>query len=330
MSLLSIVSAIDKTVSGMLSGGSQSAKAVSTQNTAGNILRGRGSGKKTSGGTKGSDSENNSVSKSDPRTSNPRSSGGPGAPVGSPGGGAGGADDSGGSGSASGTGSSGGNNRGTPAYRDYGDNGTFNYRIYSRLSALKGKGGPGKYPLLPEEYAEIAKSIKIMYPSKTPEDFGFFMVVPPPPPEMLKRKYFYIDSYRPGRPSHRYLYPSDDFDIPLSPPFANLSNNIEFAKSLSLLQFKNMVDSGQPWDYKQYDREFADFGNYNYGATGAAAGILLNILLRMAGWVQMHSGNYDPAWGVPWGFPPYGDDPNDQLWIQRGYSYYKNYYKKNI
>jgi hypothetical protein len=68
---------------------------------------------------------------------------------------------------------------------------------------------------------------------------------------------------------------------------------------------------------------YQSFGNFNYGATGAAAGIQLQVLLRAAGWAQERAQTGDPKFGHWYGSPPYGDDPDDQADIIRGFNYYK-------
>jgi hypothetical protein len=47
------------------------------------------------------------------------------------------------------------------------------------------------------------------------------------------------------------------------------------------------VKTTGPWDYKEPENEFKDFGNFNYGATGAAMGYSEDTLLRMAGIQQI-------------------------------------------
>ncbi|WP_369821544.1 polymorphic toxin type 44 domain-containing protein [Novosphingobium sp. CF614] len=63
--------------------------------------------------------------------------------------------------------------------------------------------------------------------------------------------------------------------------------------------FRDQVKNRGPWDYKQYDRRFQNFGNYNYGYTGAAAGIDRGLLLRQAGRAQVQAGTSRPGWGDP-------------------------------
>ena len=97
--------------------------------------------------------------------------------------------------------------------------------------------------------------------------------------------------------------------------------------------FIAQVQNNGPWDYKQYGRAYEDFGNFNYGATGAAAGFSDDTLLRAAGWAQTRGGNVDPNFGVPTGplraylgiggVAPYGDDPRDQAMIAAGIKHYR-------
>jgi hypothetical protein len=61
--------------------------------------------------------------------------------------------------------------------------------------------------------------------------------------------------------------------------------------------FYQKVRNGGPWDYKKFDPYFAAFGNFNFGATGTAAGIPANILLMGAGWAQDRAGTSKPEWG---------------------------------
>jgi hypothetical protein len=98
-----------------------------------------------------------------------------------------------------------------------------------------------------------------------------------------------------------------------------------------------------PMDYKQpsfgstmndlFNRlgpsPYQDFGNFNFGAVGAAWGYPLDLLQRAAGAVQQRAGTSKPEFGSPLGGPPYGDDPADQQQIQAGYEYYKNGCYKN-
>ena len=89
-----------------------------------------------------------------------------------------------------------------------------------------------------------------------------------------------------------------------------------------------MVNTGQPWDYKKDNPLFEDFGNFNYGAVGAAAGYSLGILQRMGGWVTTVQGEGEkPSTMVQarlgiGGTYPYGDQRRDAEQISAGVSYY--------
>lgn len=91
----------------------------------------------------------------------------------------------------------------------------------------------------------------------------------------------------------------------------------------TLQWFHARVRSGGPYDYKQHDSGFENFGNYNYGAMGAAAGIPEQVLLRAAGRNQEQNSAYNPNDGHWYNGSPYGDDPRDQAMIRRGISDYK-------
>lgn len=71
-------------------------------------------------------------------------------------------------------------------------------------------------------------------------------------------------------------------------------------------------------------KEYEAFGNFNYGAAGAALGIDRTTLLRGAGFAQARAGTSRPQWGHWWSDSPYGDEPTDQYWIE----YYENVYGK--
>ncbi|WP_397450423.1 polymorphic toxin type 44 domain-containing protein [Pseudomonas sp. NA-150] len=87
--------------------------------------------------------------------------------------------------------------------------------------------------------------------------------------------------------------------------------------------FYTQVKNRGPWDYKQISREYEAFGNYNYGATGTAAGIPRMILLRAAGAAQSLAGTSREDLGEWWGSAPYGDDYQDQYWIEQGIAHAK-------
>lgn len=97
--------------------------------------------------------------------------------------------------------------------------------------------------------------------------------------------------------------------------------------------FKSMVAHKEEWDYKRRtpDLRYEDFGNFNYGATGAAVGFGIITLLSEAGRVQaIPPGMKEKPkqWGYPagrlWGKGqyPYGDEPKDAIQIEGGFDYY--------
>jgi hypothetical protein len=134
-------------------------------------------------------------------------------------------------------------------------------------------------------------------------------------------------------------------EAPKAPPGVDVNKNIKEAEKhwaytgVGDLWFKNQVQNHGPWDYKRQSNEYENFGNFNYGATGAAMGYSLDTLQRMAGWYQKTYGISDPSWGTApsefesylgiGGRAPFGDDPKDQKQIQNGYEYYDKHHRKN-
>lgn len=94
--------------------------------------------------------------------------------------------------------------------------------------------------------------------------------------------------------------------------------------ALTYAWFYQQVRLHGPWDYKnQRGRQYANFGNFNYGAVGQAAGIPEEVLLRAAGWAQSRAGTSKPTYSDWHHTAPYGDDPDDQAWIRAGIDYAK-------
>lgn len=85
----------------------------------------------------------------------------------------------------------------------------------------------------------------------------------------------------------------------------------DMALPLTYYWFYQKVRKKGPWDYKQFDPYWAAFGNFNFGATGYAAGIPAEILLMGAGWAQSRARTSRPEWGTWYKDAPYGDDPQD-------------------
>ncbi|MGP3098611.1 polymorphic toxin type 44 domain-containing protein [Serratia marcescens] len=96
--------------------------------------------------------------------------------------------------------------------------------------------------------------------------------------------------------------------VPLLPPggFTVLARNLREARrqgqprNMALpgtyYWFYHQVKNRGPWDYKQQNRALANFGNFNYGATGTAAGIPADILLMGAGFAQSRAGTSRLEW----------------------------------
>lgn len=122
--------------------------------------------------------------------------------------------------------------------------------------------------------------------------------------------------------------------MPVSPPNVFIDKNIEES-----IQIRNYLKSGSAflyswfytkvrnkgeWDFKQLGRQYADFGNFHYGAVGTAAGISEGLLLRAAGTAQHLAGTSKEEFDNWWADAPYGDDPIDQVWIKAGIEYAKS------
>jgi RHS repeat-associated protein len=120
---------------------------------------------------------------------------------------------------------------------------------------------------------------------------------------------------------------------PVGPPGADVNANISVAEAhndperYGLDWFESMVDYGKPWDYKTSGIQYEAFGNFNYGATGRAAGIGPGLLYRAAGYAQVRHGGASAMSAFRTAFLggyPYGDDPRDQANIRAGQQYYQN------
>lgn len=115
-----------------------------------------------------------------------------------------------------------------------------------------------------------------------------------------------------------------------SPPGVDLIKNLMLARmhkgpsALTYSWFYSQVRNRGPWDYKfQSGRQYENFGNFHFGATGPAAGIKPEVLLRAAGWAQDRAGTREESNGIWYGPAPYGDDPTDQVWIRAGIDFAK-------
>jgi type VI secretion system secreted protein VgrG len=129
--------------------------------------------------------------------------------------------------------------------------------------------------------------------------------------------------------------------VPESPPGVSVDENIKkalrhkfsgpFRAYSDAKWFKNKVTHKGPWDYKRIDIKYENFGNFNYGATGAAIGFDLITLHSEAGRTQaVPPGMTEKPkeWGYPAGRGfgkgkyPYGDEPKDAIQVAAGFEYY--------
>lgn len=125
--------------------------------------------------------------------------------------------------------------------------------------------------------------------------------------------------------------------VPSSPPDVSVEENMAVAhhkknvlkagSAFIYSWFYTQVRNRGPWDYKKLSAEYEAFGNFNYGATGTAAGFSEDVLLRAAGLAQSRAGTTTAEFGTWWGQAPFGDDPGDQRWIKEGVKYakFRNY-----
>jgi RHS repeat-associated protein len=115
-------------------------------------------------------------------------------------------------------------------------------------------------------------------------------------------------------------------NIPPHPPDASVDANMQATRQNGLLWWYNTATPNRgPWDYKWYNGtahpNYDNFGNFNFGATGCAAGIPLNALLRGAGLAKSRDLKNDP-YGNFWQYP-YGNQPDKQGWIIKGFQFCK-------
>lgn len=121
------------------------------------------------------------------------------------------------------------------------------------------------------------------------------------------------------------------YAVPDAPPGADLDANLReasawwhrFNPTINHYWLIWRVAPGQSWDYKHQieGKDYQDFGNFNYGAVGAAAGFSEYELLVAAGAVQVlqnawslatgHPENVTASHGIPFIQYPYGDDMRD-------------------
>src|SRR5262249_55676157 len=116
-----------------------------------------------------------------------------------------------------------------------------------------------------------------------------------------------------GGGTNRKSGSKDPCEVPDHPWYASVTANILAIKAAGAggagLLLANVLPH-MPWDYKRYPPagKYDDFGNFNFGATGAAAGFSEEVLLRGAGALKtilLKMAGKSNANGSPLGPPPY-------------------------
>jgi hypothetical protein len=78
------------------------------------------------------------------------------------------------------------------------------------------------------------------------------------------------------------------------------------------------------WDYKwrgtdsQSQREYRDFGNYNFAYVGSVLGFPRGLLYGAAGLIQMGNLSWRLGYGIPFVSGDQGDSPDDHDIAERG------------
>jgi hypothetical protein len=125
--------------------------------------------------------------------------------------------------------------------------------------------------------------------------------------------------------------------VPAHPANANVNSNISLTNFVYYANWLNpptqpaftdawlasMVRPNGPWDDKTQGQQYDAFGNFNFGATGAAAGIPLQVLQAGAGAVSALVGTNSSQYGSWYQPPLYGHPPIKSQMIAAGYAYYK-------
>ena len=131
----------------------------------------------------------------------------------------------------------------------------------------------------------------------------------------------------------------------LSADVASGAINATEANAIKTGWFAVEVHSGGAMDYKQQGSQYRAFGNFNFGAVGAALGFSTPYIQWGAGVasynalllynigqliMQEASGGTNTAqlafhldWGTPLTGPPYGDNPQEQAEIAQGVQYFQ-------
>jgi hypothetical protein len=88
--------------------------------------------------------------------------------------------------------------------------------------------------------------------------------------------------------------------------------------------FSNICCWKSSWNYQKGDNpQYDDFGNFNYGATGAALGIPSGALMSIAGF-KKNIDYWSKFQSNPYSNKPFSNDPNKMKMIAQGIQYAKN------
>jgi hypothetical protein len=104
--------------------------------------------------------------------------------------------------------------------------------------------------------------------------------------------------------------------------FARYTQNSNGAFPATAAYWLTNVGPGGKWAQRLGE----PYGNWNYGATGRALGLSLEVLQRGAGAAEQleavtgRTGGPDTGVGVPWGPAPYGDNPKGFAEVAEGFN----------
>jgi RHS repeat-associated protein len=121
-------------------------------------------------------------------------------------------------------------------------------------------------------------------------------------------------------------------NTPTAPTGVSVDANIRLVEAgmildpeFTIVGMAYAMHTGGPWDYKNsyHNSKYDAFGNFNYGATGAAAGIPVGILQWFAGAYQYSQG-HSPVGSSPFSGGSNGDNPSSQEEIAAGADYFRD------
>ena len=114
--------------------------------------------------------------------------------------------------------------------------------------------------------------------------------------------------------------PSELLGEPGIIPPVDIHANLAKSLDMNLWEFKEAFKNKGEFDFKKDGHpEYENYGNYFYGIACAARGLDLETAQRAAGYAQGEAGTSKKEYDNWYGGRPYGDDPKDQQWIQRGF-----------